>query len=106
VRVEAAVCVLVFGMSSGTPAAAQINAPGPPGPYVIDIRGAAGGIPQDSAFFPPVPAATIIPSSGSGIEIGAHVYLIQRLRRSRRHQPRDQPRPRPALRPGPTSMRR
>ena len=76
-RLPTAVCVLVFGVSSGTPAAAQINAPGPPGPYVIDIRGAAGGIPQDSAFFPPVPAATIIPSSGFGIEVGAHVYLIQ-----------------------------
>lgn len=76
-RVPAAVCVLLLGISSGTPAVAQINAPGSPGPYVIDIRGAIGAIPQDAAFFPPVPAATIIPSRGSGIEVGAHVYPIQ-----------------------------
>ena len=76
-RFPTAVCVLLLGMFSGTPAAAQINAPGPPGPYVIDIRGATGAVPQDTAFFPPVPTATIIPSRGSGIEVGAHVYLIQ-----------------------------
>ena len=72
-----AVCVVSLGMLSGTPAAAQIAAPGPPGPYVIDIRGATGALPQDPAFFPPVQAATLLPSRGSGIEVGAHVYLIQ-----------------------------
>lgn len=72
-----AVCVVSLGMFSGTPVAAQIAAPGPPGPYVVDIRGATGAIPQDPAFFPPVPAVTILPSRGSGIEVGAHIYLIQ-----------------------------
>ena len=72
-----AVGVLALGVLSGTPSAAQIAAPGPPGPYVIDVRGATSAIPQDPAFFPPVPTATIIPSRGSGIGVGAHVYLIR-----------------------------
>ena len=72
-----AVCILWLGVFSGTPVAAQIAAPGPPGPYVIDVRGATSPIPQDAGFFPPVPISTIVPSRGSGIEVGAHVYLIQ-----------------------------
>ena len=73
----AAVCFLWLGTPTGTPAAAQIAAPDPPGPYVIDVRGATSAIPQDASFFPPVPTATIIPSRGYGIEVGAHVYLIR-----------------------------
>ena len=72
-----AVCVLALGMFSGAPSAAQIAAPGPPGPYVIDVRGATSAIPQDPAFFPPVSTATIVPSRGSGIDVGAHVYLLR-----------------------------
>ena len=72
-----AVCILWLGMFSGTPAAGQIVAPGPPGPYVIDVRGLTSAIPQDAGFFPPVPAGTSIPSRGSGIEVGAHVYLMR-----------------------------
>ncbi len=72
-----AVCILWLGVFSGTPVAAQIAAPGPPGPYVIDVRGTTSPIPQDAGFFPPVPISTIVPSRGSGIEVGAHVYLMQ-----------------------------
>ena len=73
----AAVCVLGLGVLAGTPAAAQITAPDPPGPYVIDVRGATSAIPQDAGFFPPVPTATLIPSRGYGIDVGAHVYLMR-----------------------------
>ena len=72
-----AVCILWFGMFSGTPAAGQIVAPAPPGPYVIDVRGLTSAIPQDAGFFPSVPAGTSVPSRGSGIEVGAHVYLMR-----------------------------
>ena len=72
-----AVCFLWLGMLAGTPAAAQIVALGPPGPYVIDVRGATSAIPQDAGFFPPVPTATVIPSRGYGIDVGAHVYLMR-----------------------------
>lgn len=71
------VCVLWLGICSAAPAAAQIAAPGPPGPYVIDVRGATSAIPQDAGFFPPVPTATILPSRGYGIDVGAHVYLMR-----------------------------
>ena len=71
------VCVLWLGIFAAAPAAAQIAAPGPPGPYVIDVRGATSAIPQDAGFFPPVPTATILPSRGYGIDVGAHVYLMR-----------------------------
>lgn len=58
------------------PAAAQLPVPGPPGPYVIDLRGALGPFPKDQAFFPPVPPGTIVPSRGFGIDLGGHVYLM------------------------------
>ena len=77
VRRLPAVCVLWLGVFSGTPAAAQIATPGPPGPYVIDVRGAISPIPRDAGFFPPVPTAAIVPSRGVGIDVGAHVYLMQ-----------------------------
>ena len=72
-----AACVLWLGVLSGTPVAAQIVAPGPPGPYVIDVRGAVSAIPQDVGFFPPVPTGTIIPARGFGVDAGAHIYLMQ-----------------------------
>lgn len=48
-----------------------------PGPYVADIRAATSSLPRDSAFFPPVPSSTAVPSRGYGIDAGAHVYLMQ-----------------------------
>jgi len=77
VQGRTAACFLWLGAFANTPAAAQIAEPGPPGPYVVDVRGATSAIPQDTGFFPPVPAATIIPSRGYGIDIGAHVYVMQ-----------------------------
>lgn len=74
---SAAVCTLGLAMLAAVPAAAQVAAPGPPGPYVIDIRGATSAIPIDAGLFPPVPAATILPSRGYGVDVGAHVYLLQ-----------------------------
>lgn len=59
------------------PAAAQGPPPDPPGPYVVDLRGALGAFPGDATFFPPVPSGTVVPSRGFGIDAGAHVYLIQ-----------------------------
>jgi hypothetical protein len=73
----AAICFVWLGALAGTPAAAQIAAPGPPGPYVIDVRGATSPIPEDASFFPPVPTGTIVPSRGYGLDVGAHVYLMR-----------------------------
>jgi hypothetical protein len=71
------VCLLGLGAWSGTPAAAQIAAPGPPGPFVIDVRGVIAALPQDAAIYPAVPTGTEIPSLGTGIVIGAHIYPLQ-----------------------------
>lgn len=58
-------------------AAAQGPPPDPPGPYVVDVRGALGGFPRDSSFFPPAPAGTVVPTRGFGLDLGAHVYLFR-----------------------------
>lgn len=54
----------------------QEPAPEPPGPYVIDLRGAVAGIPNGTAFFPTVPLTdtAAIPARGFGFDVGAHVY--------------------------------
>lgn len=57
-------------------AAAQTSASSAPGPYVVDLRAAFSGLPQDPSFLPPVPSGTIVPTRGLGFEVGAHVYLI------------------------------
>jgi hypothetical protein len=58
------------------PAAAQIPAPGRPGPYVIDVRGTISGVPNNSPlFFPPLSSGTLVPSRGFGLDLGGHVYL-------------------------------
>jgi hypothetical protein len=63
--------LLVF---ASAPAAAQTAAP--PGPWVIDLRGTTSGLPKDTAFFPGIPAETIVPARGFGFDVGAHVYVL------------------------------
>jgi hypothetical protein len=65
---------LIAGACSVAPASAQT--PSPPGPYVIDVRGAFSGLPTQAAFLPALPSATAIPSRGFGFEAGGHVYLL------------------------------
>lgn len=57
-----------------TAASAQTPAP-PPGPYVIDLRGAMSGAPDGSSFYPAVPKDTIAPQRAFGFGAGAHVYF-------------------------------
>ena len=75
-RRSTAICLLWIGLSSGAPAAAQIAAPSPPGPFVVDVRGAIGSIPRDVTIFPAVPTGTDLPSTAAGIVVGAHVYPL------------------------------
>ena len=72
-----AACALVVGLLFARPAAAQLPLVGPPGPYVIDVRGVTSGLPSDPAFFPAVPAGTVVPTRGAGIDVGGHVYLFR-----------------------------
>ena len=57
--------------------AGQTTTPDRPGPWVIDIRGTTISLPGDATFFPDIPASTAVPSRGYGIDVGAHVYLLQ-----------------------------
>jgi hypothetical protein len=75
----------------GSRAEAQSLNPGPPGPFVIDLRGATSGLPVDIALYPdhtgtttpPTSTTTTtsteatsfnVPSRGWGFDVGAHVY--------------------------------
>jgi hypothetical protein len=44
--------------------------------YVIDLRGVMTGLPKETAFFPGLPADTVVPARGFGFDVGAHVYLL------------------------------
>ena len=64
----------------GVPVVAQ-NAPTPTTPLVTswprvvaDVRGATSGVPSNAAFYPPLPADTLVPARGFGFDVGAHVY--------------------------------
>jgi hypothetical protein len=74
---RAAALALGFVLLLAAPSAAQLPAPAPPGPYVFDVRAVLGGFPADPSFFPPVPAGTVVPSRGFGIDLGGHVYLFR-----------------------------
>ncbi len=51
---------------------AQVT-PGPPGPYVIDLRGAMVWLPVATTFYPPLPDGGIVPGRGFGVDVGVHV---------------------------------
>ncbi len=76
---RAAVRILCYATLVLWPVAAFAQAgpaPGPPGPYVVDVHGVMSSLPQDSSFFPPAPTSSLIPTRGMGFDIGGHVYLI------------------------------
>lgn len=67
-------CVLLLVLMFAGEAFAQ--AVDPPGPWVLDVRGATSGLPSDTAFFPALAVDTLVPSRGFGFDVGAHVYLF------------------------------
>jgi hypothetical protein len=67
-----AACILLLLLTGR--AAAQ--APEPPGPWVLDLRGATSALPSNTAFFPVIPVDTLVPSRAFGFDVGAHVYLF------------------------------
>jgi hypothetical protein len=70
--VRAVVAGLV--LLAAAPAAAQSSEP--VGPFVIDLRGATSGLPNDTAFYPGLPPDTLVPARGFGFDAGGHVYLF------------------------------
>jgi hypothetical protein len=53
---------------------AQSLNPGPPGPFVVDVRGVTSGLPTTAALYPELTFQDAVPSRGFGFDIGAHVY--------------------------------
>ncbi len=68
--------VLALALLAWIPTLA-VAQPGPPGPYVVDVRGTTVGLPNDSSFFPAAPADTLIPSRAFGVDVGGHVYPLR-----------------------------
>jgi hypothetical protein len=79
--------VLAVALALGAASAhAQGLNPGPPGPFVIDIRGATSSVPSAGEFYPPPDdndddegevVDITVPARGFGFEVGAHVYPFQ-----------------------------
>ena len=56
---------------------AQSLNPGPPGPFVFDIRGATSNMPSDQALFPDLSTDATVPARGFGGSVGGHFYAFQ-----------------------------
>jgi hypothetical protein len=65
----------LLGLLAASGAAAQSVLPGPPGPYVFDLRGVTMGVPQAFGFYPGIPPDTLVPARGFGIEAGGYLFL-------------------------------
>jgi hypothetical protein len=70
-----ALTIVVLLVVAAVPVTAQNVRPEPPGPFVIDVRGATAGLPQAFGFYPPLPQETLVPARGFGVDVGAHVYI-------------------------------
>ena len=55
---------------------AQSLDPGPPGPFVFDIRGATSNMPSDQALFPDLSTDATVPARGFGGSVGGHFYAF------------------------------
>jgi len=71
-RVTLTFILTVFALVSEANAQ-SLNA-GPPGPFVLDLRGATTNLPGDEALFPDLPTDATIPARGFGGTAGGHVY--------------------------------
>lgn len=62
------------GMLLGSRVEAQSITPGPPGPFVFDVRGVTSGIPASPGLYPDRGDEFVVPARGFGFDVGAHVY--------------------------------
>ena len=66
--------VLFVVLLLASAAGAQSLNPGPPGPFVVDVRGVTSGLPTTAALYPELTFQDAVPARGFGYEVGAHVY--------------------------------
>ena len=73
-----ALAVYLMGLAAVLliPSAATAQEPGPPGPYIVDLRVVIAGLPQDPSFFPSLPSGTLVPTRSLGLDFGGHVYPL------------------------------
>ena len=64
------------GVLLGSRVEAQSLTPGPPGPFVLDVRGVTSGIPASPGLYPELGDNVLVPSRGFGFDVGAHVYFF------------------------------
>ena len=64
------------GVLLGSRVEAQSLTPGPPGPYVVDVRGVTIGIPASPGLYPGLGDQFTVPARGFGFDVGGHVYLF------------------------------
>lgn len=72
--------VLALVLALVTPVAraqAQSLNPGPPGPFVIDIRGVTSGVPSSEAFVTDDSGTATLATRGFGGDLGGHVYFTR-----------------------------
>jgi hypothetical protein len=67
---------LLVLLAAVVPVAGQTFDPGPPGPYVIDVRGVITSLPNAFSLLLLSPLETVAPLRGRGIELGAHFYPV------------------------------
>jgi len=65
------------GVFLGSRAASQTRAPGPPGPFVIDVRGTTSGIPSGTGLYPTLSEGASVPARGFGVDVGGHIYPVR-----------------------------
>ena len=68
---------LVLATLLGSRVEAQSLRPGPPGPFVIDVRGATIGIPASPGLYPDLGEQFVVPARGFGFDVGGHIYFLR-----------------------------
>lgn len=66
--------ILCAALVSSVSAAAQT--PSRPGPWALDVRGVTSPVPDGPEFYPRLDASALVPARGFGLDVGAHVYLL------------------------------
>jgi len=74
-RLTLTMMLTLFALTSG--AYAQSLNPGPPGPFVFDIRAATSNMPTDPALFPELSTNGVVPGRGFGGSVGGHFYALR-----------------------------
>lgn len=70
-----AVCRVVAVLLVMVSAAWAQRPPGPPGPYVFDVRGVVIGLPTSPSFYPALRANAIVPARAFGVDVGGHLLF-------------------------------